>query len=147
MKIYFAAPLFTAAEKRFNKDLAVAIANRSADIEILLPQEFAANINKDDNFFRNSFKACLDKIDESDLLLAITDGPDSDSGTCFEMGYAFAKGTPIIALRTDFRASEDRGLNLMISQSADILLRDMDSTIEILAARIVEGIKETFAFR
>jgi nucleoside 2-deoxyribosyltransferase len=49
------------------------------------------------------------------------DGPDPDSGTAFECGYAYAKGKPIVCYRTDFRVSVDTEgapYNLMLSESA-----------------------------
>ena len=49
------------------------------------------------------------------------DGPDPDSGTAWECGYAFAKGKPVVCYRTDFRISGDtKGApyNLMLSASA-----------------------------
>ncbi|MDD1656755.1 MAG: nucleoside 2-deoxyribosyltransferase, partial [Methanomicrobiales archaeon] len=50
------------------------------------------------------------------------DGPDADSGTAWEMGYASALGVPVIALRTDSRRfSAERRLNLMLERSARLL--------------------------
>ena len=50
------------------------------------------------------------------------DGSDPDSGTAWEIGYAYAKGTPIILLRTDFREwggrTGDAPYNLMLTESA-----------------------------
>ena len=46
-------------------------------------------------------------IDRSDAVLAVLDGTDVDSGTAAEIGYAFAKGTPILGYRGDFRLSAD----------------------------------------
>jgi nucleoside 2-deoxyribosyltransferase len=31
-------------------------------------------------------------------------------------GYAIAKGKPVIGVRTDYRESQERGMNLMLSQ-------------------------------
>ncbi|MCA9459998.1 MAG: nucleoside 2-deoxyribosyltransferase, partial [Nanoarchaeota archaeon] len=44
-------------------------------------------------------------IDSCDILLAILDGTDVDSGTSSEIGYAFAKNKLILAYRGDFRLS------------------------------------------
>ena len=41
------------------------------------------------------------------LILAVLDGTDVDSGTAAEIGYAFAKGKPILGYRGDFRLSAD----------------------------------------
>lgn len=46
-------------------------------------------------------------IDRSDLVIAVLDGVDVDSGTAAEIGYAFAKGKPIIGYRGDFRLCAD----------------------------------------
>ena len=46
-------------------------------------------------------------IDRADAVFAILDGVDVDSGTAAEIGYAFAKGKPILGYRGDFRLSAD----------------------------------------
>jgi nucleoside 2-deoxyribosyltransferase len=46
-------------------------------------------------------------IDRADMVLAVLDGSDVDSGTAAEIGYAFAKGKPILGYRGDFRLSAD----------------------------------------
>ncbi|HEY1405053.1 MAG TPA: nucleoside 2-deoxyribosyltransferase, partial [Spirochaetota bacterium] len=46
-------------------------------------------------------------IDECDVVVAILDGTDVDSGTSSEIGYACAKGKRIEGLRTDFRLASD----------------------------------------
>ena len=43
-------------------------------------------------------------IDWADGLVAIMDGPAPDSGTAWEVGYAFGTRKPIVLVRTDFRA-------------------------------------------
>ena len=46
------------------------------------------------------------------------DGPDPDSGTCWECGYAYRK-KPVVIFRTDFRI--EGGIapyNLMLTESA-----------------------------
>ena len=46
-------------------------------------------------------------IDAGDLLLAVLDGSDVDSGTAAEIGYGFATGKPIIGYRSDSRLCGD----------------------------------------
>jgi nucleoside 2-deoxyribosyltransferase len=46
-------------------------------------------------------------IDACDLVFAVLDGVDVDSGTAAEIGYAFAKAKPIIGYRGDFRLAAD----------------------------------------
>ena len=65
------------------------------------------------SFLRQSDEA----IFGSDAML---DGAQVDDGTAWEIGYAYAKGIPVIGLRTDFRlcADSDGGLvNAMIQSS------------------------------
>jgi len=46
-------------------------------------------------------------IDRAQGVVAILDGSDVDSGTAAEIGYAFARGKPIVGYRGDFRLSAD----------------------------------------
>lgn len=49
----------------------------------------------------------LRAIEACDAVFAALDGSDVDSGTAAEIGYAFAKGKPILGYRGDFRLSAD----------------------------------------
>lgn len=46
-------------------------------------------------------------IRSADALLALLDGPDVDSGTAAEIGFAAALGIRCVGLRTDLRTSGD----------------------------------------
>lgn len=46
-------------------------------------------------------------IDEAHGILAVLDGTDVDSGTAAEIGYAFARGRPILGYRGDRRLWAD----------------------------------------
>jgi nucleoside 2-deoxyribosyltransferase len=46
-------------------------------------------------------------IDRARGVVAVLDGTDVDSGTAAEIGYAFARGKPIVGYRGDFRLSAD----------------------------------------
>src|SRR6185437_15709924 len=52
-------------------------------------------------------KTNADAIDRCDAMLAVLDGVDIDSGTAAEIGYAYARGKPIMGYRGDFRLSSD----------------------------------------
>ncbi len=115
--IYLAAPLFTQAERDFNAQLAGRL--RAAGHTIFLPQEEGQPLKDTQQLFKHSLKG----LNQAHLILAILDGSDADSGTCFEVGYAYAKGLPIIGLRTDFRGTGDQwGLNLMLLHSCSHLI-------------------------
>jgi nucleoside 2-deoxyribosyltransferase len=51
----------------------------------------------------------VDLIDAADGVLAVLDGTDVDSGTAAEIGYAAARGLPIIGIRLDLRRTGDPG--------------------------------------
>ena len=79
-------------------------------------------------------------LNKADVVIAILEGSDADSGTCIEMGYAAAKGIPIIGVRTDFRASQDRGVNRMVSQTCTELVSTTTESIEYLADAVSAAI-------
>lgn len=113
--IYFAAPLFTKAEQDFN--IAVVTVLRNGGWEVFLPQEECKGSHEE------MFNTCLMGVKNCTIVVAVLDGADADSGTCWEVGYAYAKGFPIVALRTDFRGTGDsEGFNLMLKFSANTLV-------------------------
>ncbi len=122
--IYFAGPLFTQAEMAFNQSLADEL--RSQGYRIYLPQQECLGTTDPKELYRR----CMVGLDQACLVLVILDGTDADSGSCFEMGYAYAKSIPILGLRTDFRGSgEHLGLNLMLTHSCThLILRTTDTT-------------------
>lgn len=109
LNIYLAAPLFTKAEIEFNKTIASVLYQHN--YKVFLPQEEALSLENP----LDIFKKCKEGIDNCDIVVAILDGADADSGTCWEVGYAFGSSIPIIILRTDFRKSGDtEGFNAML---------------------------------
>ena len=115
IKIYLAGPLFTLAEQSFNAELASFL--ESEGFAVWLPQEQEPRRNTAQSIFAMDVAA----IDWADMVVACMDGPDPDSGTAWECGYAYAKGKPIVCFRTDFRISGDaKGApyNLMLTESA-----------------------------
>lgn len=117
MVVYLAAPLFSQVERRWNRDLAKLLSQHVDDLTVLLPQDFRINDRYNDRKrFRALFDRCLDAIESSDALVAVLDGSDVDSGVAFEMGYAYALKIPIVGIRTDFRQSQERGVNVMCSR-------------------------------
>jgi nucleoside 2-deoxyribosyltransferase len=128
IKIYFAAPLFSKAEQDFNATLAYNLEMKG--FEVFLPQEKGKN-----KIGRDLFKICVMGLDAADLVIAILDGADADSGTCWECGYAYAKNIPVIGLRTDFRVTGDTGgFNSMIYLSSTIINEPHDLMQKLLDA-------------
>jgi len=119
-KVYLSAPLFSQVERRWNRELAAAIENRMPGAEVVLPQDFRINRRYNDpRNFPAMFRECIESLESADLVVAILDGADADSGVAFEVGYAHAKGKPVIGVRTDFRKNQDRGMNMMVGQALD----------------------------
>lgn len=141
IKIYLAGPLFSLAEKDFNSKFSDALKKQLKKVEIILPQDRAKRYIEQEDGKHMIFKDCLNQIDESDVMVAILEGADADSGTSVELGYAYAKKKPIVGLRTDFRESEDKGLNLMISNSCSILIEGNFTGIIELAKHVAEAIE------
>ncbi len=114
--VYLAAPLFSEAERDFNSKLRDKI--KSAGFKVFLPQEDSNNIKDEKNRQEIIFNKNVAAIERSDIIAAVIDGTDVDSGTAWEIGYAFAKGKPVIGLRTDFRTLGIEGtVNLMVERS------------------------------
>ena len=132
--IYLAAPLFSDAEREFNCKLRDQITKRG--FSVFLPQEDSNDTTnmrheeKQSHIFQNNLEA----IDNSDIIVAILDGgSDVDSGTAWELGYAFAGKKPVLALKTDFRTLGSEGVvNLMIEVSADSLATDISGLMDAL---------------
>lgn len=140
--IYLAGPLFSLAERAFNIQFAQMIESRMKDVEVTLPQERAAKLLSLENGMKLIFEDCLKMVDEADIVVAVLDGPDADSGTSVELGYAYSVRTPIIGVRTDFRISEDRGLNLMLSNICSALIIDVSSDMTGLVDSVIKAISE-----
>jgi nucleoside 2-deoxyribosyltransferase len=130
--IYLAAPLFTAAEMTFNAELARRL--RAAGHEVAVPQDFCAPCAGPPPDFAGIHRACLDHLARASLVVAVLDGADPDSGTCFEVGWAVARGIPVVGLRTDLRPGEDGGLpNCMLTRSCRTVVRSIDAAVAALA--------------
>ena len=86
-------------------------------------------------------------IDGARAMVAVLDGPDVDSGTAAEIGYAFARGKLIVGYRSDFRLSaENEGgvVNLQVEyfireSGGDIVsaYTDLARSLAPLAGRLV----------
>ena len=145
MKIYLAGPLFSTAERIANRRLGELIARELPEAEIILPQDFKYHDQyASRRWFKEVYAQCVKGVIDSDLVVAILDGPCADDGTCFEVGYAVARGKPVIGVRTDFRESQERGMNLMLSQGCtDIVHRpSFDENSEALAKDIARKVRK-----
>jgi nucleoside 2-deoxyribosyltransferase len=146
MRLYVAGPLFTQAERAWNERLAAAL--RDAGHDVFLPQtevKAIASLDAD-----TIFQVDVDGVRSADAVVAILDGADPDSGTCFECGLAFALGIPIVALRTDFRAGGDAlpgqklaTINLMLAQASTRVVNRPDPVTDLatVASEVVTALE------
>jgi len=135
MKLYFAGPLFTTAERAWNAEVAAAL--RAAGHEIFLPQE--QEPGKDGP---GIFATDVGGIDWADGLVAVMDGPDPDSGTSWEVGYAFGVRKPIVLVRTDIRAmaGSSGDYNPMLTQAATTRIDLPAATTDAVIAAMLDAL-------
>jgi len=134
MKVFLAAPIFSLAEREFNSRIASELRKRGCDV--FLAQELGIINSRDPEIKRKLFEEDLKNLRESDVVVAILDGMEVDSGVAFELGYAHALGKKIIGIRTDHRCfSPYEEVNLMI-EVPSIIVRGRD--LEEIVKKVVE---------
>ena len=68
--------------------------------------------------------------------MAVWNGPDVDSGTAWEIGFAYARGVPVIGLHEDIRINDPtRQVNIVVSQSAEVICGSLGELKAALLAR------------
>jgi len=134
-RIYLAAPLFSQAERTYNRGLARALADHC--FEVYLPQEKSDKndtCGRDSDTTRRIYEDNLAAIRSADLLVAVCDGADTVSGVAWEMGYAAALGIPVVAIRTDFRrVGISERVNLMLEESGRFV-ENLDELLAVIPA-------------
>lgn len=120
MKVYLAAPLFNESERVFNNRIAESLRNNG--YEVWLPQEsFSAVVDSEEDKKR-VFDTDLAALRSCDVVLAVLDGECVDSGTAFEIGYAYGVGIPVVGIKTDVRVfSGSEEVNLMVERSVKLV--------------------------
>jgi nucleoside 2-deoxyribosyltransferase len=146
MNLYLAAPLFTQAERSWNLKLAALLSG--AGHAVFLPQAEVLAIETLDA--DAIFRVDVDGVRSADAVVAVLDGADADSGTSFECGLAFALGSPIVLVRTDFRGGGDAlpgqklaTVNLMVAQAASAVvnLTSPIASLDELAGEVIKALE------
>ena len=104
MKAYLANGLFSIGDRYVNEVIARELRAAIPQIDLYVPQENDA-IN-DKNAFADSLaiaEADLNSLKESDVLIAVIDGVEIDSGVAAEIGAFAMLNRPIVALLSDVR--------------------------------------------
>lgn len=104
MKAYLANGLFSLGDRLVNEQLAAAIREAVPGIVLYVPQENDA-IN-DKSAYADSLaiaQADLEMLEKSDVLIAVLDGVEIDSGVAAEIGAFAMLNRPIVGVLTDVR--------------------------------------------
>lgn len=121
-KVYLANGLFSMADFKFNELIAKTLRENIKDLDLFVPQEQEIN---DKNSYADSekiFELDYENVIKSDLMVAVIDGVEIDSGVACEIGIARSLNIPIVALYTDMRlqgTSNTKKINALIDDSVE----------------------------
>jgi nucleoside 2-deoxyribosyltransferase len=123
MKVYLANGLFSEADRMYNNYVATLLRNEIDNLDLFVPQE-AGEINDKQSYADSLMIASWDttKLLESDVLIAILDGVEIDSGVSAEIGIFSTTGKPIIGLYTDVRQfgrDNDKKIQALINDGTE----------------------------
>lgn len=117
--IYVAGPLFTSGERWYLE--AIDSLCQEAGFATYLPHRDAGLCPSSGEGGKFFFTEDLKKLDLADLVVAVLNGREVDSGTAWELGYAFARGCPILGIYDDKRISSPQaGFNPMVFHSIEL---------------------------
>ena len=127
-KIYLSGPLFSRADIAWGGRVKSFLEDRLDDISILWPHEIVPCTAG----MQEIFQANLRALGQAEMMVSLLDGPQVDDGTAWEIGYAYARGLPIIGLRTDFRQAGDTAhsvANAMVECACVHIYRSADELL------------------
>lgn len=157
MKGYLANGLFGLGDRLLNSLIASEIRKEIKEIDLYVPQENDEINNK--SLYADSIaiaKADIEKLKESDFLIAVIDGVEIDSGVAAEIGAFYMTGKPIFALYTDVRQQgrdNKKKIEALIKDGTENqfmyrnlfvigLIKLTDGNIYSTVEELVEGVKE-----
>ena len=131
---YFAAPLFSEAERTFNRLLADQL---EPYFSVYLPQRDGLLLRDlreagDDSpeARRRIYAADIAAISACDVFLAVLDGPSVDEGVSFELGYATCLRKICVGLATDSRRAAGYFKNPMWDCALEQLFESIPQLLE-----------------
>ena len=131
MKIFLAAPLFSEAERDYNAKTAKTL--RENGFEVWLAQETQFIQHDAHKEKKMIYDGDIQALKTSDIVVAVLDGVDVDTGVAYEMGYAKALGKPLIGLKTDHRTfSRIEEVNLMLEAPTIKICKTINDLIDTL---------------
>lgn len=109
IKVYLAGPFFDDGERERIEKVRTyfSTGERKDNYELFVPMDhFIPDGEKMSNmdWAKAVFKMDTEALENADLFVAVYDKHYSDSGTAWELGYAYGLGIPVILLCTDLEA-------------------------------------------
>lgn len=136
MTIYIASPLFSDMEKDYIDNLVFDICrelNLDPIKDFFVPHRDNLSIDE-----TTIYKENIKNLNNCDLMIAVLDGKDVDSGTAFEIGYFESQDKIVLGILTDTRSYNENGdfnlkLNTMIFGSllyGNLVFKDFDCLVD-----------------
>ena len=122
--IYIAGPFFTDEERAFLKIVIESVKETFPNEELFIPMEHF--IPNGENLSNNKwaeavFKMNVEALNKCDHVVAAYLGLYSDTGTAWEIGYAYAKGIPVNLILPPEALNKE--VSIMPIQSSDYFLK------------------------
>lgn len=142
MKVYLAAPFFTDEQRKDKSTVKAALSFRH-DVEILDPQDFDLGLSgwemTNHQWGKKVFDADIEALLKADAVVAIDYGLYSDTGTAWELGFAYGACIPTIILVPDKTIPIQH--SLMVGSSSTVFCSIKRFCNELTAQTFEEFIK------
>lgn len=112
--IYLAAPLFSNMEKQYINFIIQEVCHK-LKLDPINDIYSPIRDNKYNDPKSQIYDKNIENLNNCDIMIAILDGKDVDSGTAFEIGYFESQNKLVMGLLTDKRSYEDGNLNLKLN--------------------------------
>jgi nucleoside 2-deoxyribosyltransferase len=118
MNIYLASPFFNEKEIMFIEQVEHILENNPM-LDVFSPRKLQTPEFRPQSpeWAQNIFEADITNLDKADVVVAIIQDNYDDTGTAFEIGYAYATKKPIVLVY-----NSANGQNLMLTQSCHALV-------------------------
>ncbi len=136
MKVYIAEPLFTPGERKYAEEIDELVRNLGFDT--YLPHRDAGVFERGKSSSKTFFENDLKELKECAFVVAILNGTDVDSGTAWEIGYAYAMGKPVYGILEDTRKPNLDLLNPMIVNSILKIALNKEELMNVIKNRYWE---------
>lgn len=124
MKIYIAGPFFTEDERVHLDNFIKLVKSEYPNADLFIPNEHFINNGTElpnEIWGKKVFDMDCAAIDTCDFIFAMYLGHVSDTGTAWEIGYAYAKGIPILL----YTPNEVNSISCMVANSTILASRNI----------------------